>query len=210
MNLCIIEDQPDLLANLVVLFSGEAGVALVGAFHSAEAAIAANPWDQCDILLVDIDLPGMSGVDFIRLIHPLHPQLQILVHTISENRDTVFAALKAGAMGYLLKGSSPRDLIEALQTLHLGGAPMSPRIARKVILEMQATANDPAAADMLSERELQVLTGVARGQTYKEIAVAMNRSTHTVHAHIKSAYEKLQARNRADAIQKARNLGVIC
>ncbi|MFZ9938286.1 MAG: response regulator [Luteolibacter sp.] len=209
MNLCIIEDQPDLLANLGVLFSMEAGVTLVGAFDSAEAAIAANPWDQCDILLVDIDLPRMSGVDLIRLIHPRYPQLQILVHTISENRDIVFSALKAGAMGYLLKGSSPRNLIEALQTLHLGGAPMSPKIARKVILEMQATAESPAVDHMLSERELLVLAGVARGQTYKEIAVALNRSTHTVHAHIKSAYEKLQARNRAEAIHKARSLGVI-
>lgn len=209
MNLCIIEDQPDLLANLGVLFSMEAGVTLVGAFDSAEAAIAANPWDQCDILLVDIDLPRMSGVDLIRLIHPRYPQLQILVHTISENRDIVFSALKAGAMGYLLKGSSPRNLIEALQTLHLGGAPMSPKIARKVILEMQATAESPAVDHMLSERELLVLAGVARGQTYKEIAVALNRSTHTVHAHIKSAYEKLQARNRTEAIHKARSLGVI-
>ena len=209
MNLCIIEDQPDLLANLGVLFSMEAGVTLVGAFDSAEAAIAANPWDQCDILLVDIDLPRMSGVDLIRLIHPRYPQLQILVHTISENRDIVFSALKAGAMGYLLKGSSPHNLIEALQTLHLGGAPMSPKIARKVILEMQATAESPAVDHMLSERELLVLAGVARGQTYKEIAVALNRSTHTVHAHIKSAYEKLQARNRAEAIHKARSLGVI-
>lgn len=209
MNLCVIEDHPELLANLGVLFAGEAGVTLVGAFDSAEAALAADLWDQCSILLVDLDLPGMSGVELIRMIHPQHPGMQILVHTISENRDTVFSALKAGAMGYLLKGCSPRDLIEALQTLHLGGAPMSPRIARKVILELQVTGGDPAAPEMLSERELQVLTGVARGQTYKEIALAMNRSTHTVHGHIKGAYEKLQARNRADAIQKARSLGVI-
>lgn len=209
MNLCIIEDQPDLLENLRVLFAGEEGITLVGAFDCAEAAIAANLWEQCDILLLDIDLPGISGVELIQQIHPQHPQLQILVHTISENRATVFAALKAGAMGYLLKSGSPRDLIQSLQTLHLGGAPMSPKIARKVILEMQSKADHHAAEHTLSECELQVLTGIARGQTYKEIATTMNRSSHTVHVHIKSAYKKLQACNRGDAIQKARSLGVI-
>ena len=209
MNLCIIEDQPDLLENLRVLFAGEKGVTLIGAFDCAEAAIAANLWEQCEILLVDIDLPGISGVELIQQLHPQHPQLQILVHTISENRATVFAALKAGAMGYLLKSGSPRELIQSLQTLHLGGAPMSPKIARKVILEMQTKSDQHTAEHTLSERELQVLTGIAHGQTYKEIASTMNRSSHTVHAHIKSAYEKLQACNRVDAIQKARGLGVI-
>jgi two-component system NarL family response regulator len=209
MNLCIIEDQPDLLANLRVLFAGEEGVTLVGSFDCAEAAIDANLWEQCDILLVDIDLPGISGVELIQQLHPLHPQLQILVHTISESRATVFSALKAGAMGYLLKCGSPRELIQSLQTLHLGGAPMSPKIARKVILEMQTKTGHHAAETTLAECELQVLTGIARGQTYKEIAATMNRSSHTVHVHIKSAYKKLQACNRADAIQKARSLGVI-
>jgi len=209
MNLCIIEDHPDLLENLSVLFTRGAGVTLVGAFASAEAALEADLWSQCDILLVDIDLPGISGVEVIQKIRPLHTHLQIIVHTISDSRATVFAALKAGAIGYLLKGSSPRELLQSLEILGQGGSPMSPRIARKVILEMQATAEAPHVDHMLSERELQVLTGIARGQTYKELAMAINRSSHTIHAHIKSVYEKLQASNRAEAIQKARSLGVI-
>lgn len=208
MNLCIIEDNPDLLANLRLLLGGEPGITVVGAFGSAEAALEDAPWDRCEVLLVDIDLPGLSGVDVIREVHPRHPHLQILVHTISENRATVFAALKAGAMGYLLKGSSPRDLIESLRTLHAGGAPMSPKIARKVILELQGQADLPDQAG-LTQRELEVLTGIAQGKSYKELADALGRSPHTIHAHIKSAYEKLQAANRTEALQKARSLGVL-
>lgn len=208
VKLCIIEDNQELLANLSLLLGGEPGFGVVGSFATAEAALQAAPWDQCDVLLVDIDLPGLSGVDVIRTVHASHPRLQILVHTISENRDTVFAALKAGAMGYLLKGSSPRELIESLRTLQAGGAPMSPKIARKVILELQDHADIPDQVG-LTQRELDVLTGISRGKTYKEIGSDLSLSPHTVHAHIKHAYEKLQAANRDEAIQKARSLGVI-
>jgi two-component system NarL family response regulator len=208
MNLCIIEDNLDLLANLRLLLGGEPGISVGGAFGSAEAALAADPWERCDVLLVDIDLPGLSGVDLIRQLHPQHPHLQILVHTICENRATVFAALKAGAMGYLLKGSSPRYLIESLHTLHLGGAPMSPRIARKVILELQGQTEIHDQAG-LTQRELEVLNGIAQGKSYQELADALGRSHHTIHGHIKRVYEKLQAANRGEALQKARSLGVI-
>lgn len=208
VKLCIIEDNPELLANLALLLGGEPGFSVVGSFATAEAALEAALWDECDVLLVDIDLPGISGVDVIHMVRSSHPRLQILVHTISENRDTVFAALKAGAMGYLLKGSSPRELIESLRTLHAGGAPMSPKIARKVILELQ-NHGDIQDQVGLTHRELAVLTGISRGKTYKEIGSDLSLSPHTVHAHIKHAYEKLQAANRDDAIQKARSLGVI-
>ena len=133
MKLCIVEDNKPLLENLRLLIEGEPGFRVIGAFSSAEAALAALPWQDANLLLVDIDLPGLSGVDLIYRVHPQMPQLQIMVYTISENRDTVFAALKAGALGYLLKGCPPRELIESLRSLYQGGAPMSPRIARKVI-----------------------------------------------------------------------------
>lgn len=208
MNLCIIEDNRDLLANLRLLLAGEPGVNVVGAFGSAEAALDAAPWAQCDVLLVDIELPGLSGVELIDQIHQKYPDLQALVHTISEDRDVVFAAIKAGATGYVLKGSSPRDLIESLHNVHSGGAPMSPKIARKVILELRGH-QDASGQVGLTQREMDVLKGIAKGQTYKELAAALGRSPHTIHAHVKSAYEKLQAANRAQAIQKARSLGVI-
>ena len=137
MNICIVEDNLALLENLRILLNGEPGFVVTGVHSSAESALATMPWKDGELLLVDIDLPGLSGVDLIRKVHPQLPHMQILVYTISENRDVVFAALKAGAMGYLLKGCPPRELVESLRSLYQGGAPMSPKIARKVIRELQ-------------------------------------------------------------------------
>lgn len=208
MNLCIVEDDPNLLANLRLLLGGEPGCAVVGSFASTEAALEQMQWDRCNTLLVDLDLPGRSGVDLIRTLRPSYPDIQILVHTISEQRATVFAALKAGAVGYLLKGCSPRELIEALRNLHEGGAPMSPRIARKVILELQGDTAPPAQ-EPLSQRESAVLNGIALGKSYKELSVELGVSAHTIHAHVKRVYEKLQARNRSEIFKKAKIMGVI-
>lgn len=208
MKLCIVEDDAGLLANLRLLLGGEPGCELVGAFDSAEAALAQMQWDRCTTLLVDLNLPGRSGVDLIRILKAEHQHLQILVHTISEQRVMVFAAIKAGAMGYLLKGSSPRDLIEALRNLHSGGAPMSPKIARKVILELQGETAAPAQ-EQLSQRESAVVNGIALGKSYKELSVELGVSPHTIHAYVKRVYEKLQARNRSEVLHKARVLGVI-
>lgn len=208
MRVCIVEDNQSLLANLRLLLQGEPGFTVAGAFDSAEAALEADPWSDIDVLLVDIELPGLSGVELIRRVHPRHERLQILVHTISESRATVFAALQAGAMGYLLKGCSPRELIESLRTLHQGGAPMSPKVARKVILDLQGK-KDLAASDLLTPRELDVLNGIALGKSYKELAQGLGMSVHTVHSHIKHVYEKLHAANRGEALEKARSLGVI-
>jgi DNA-binding NarL/FixJ family response regulator len=208
IKLCIVEDDAGLLANLSLLLGGEPGFEVVGAFNSAEAALAQMQWNRCNTLLVDLNLPGRSGVDLIQTLRTNYPTLQILVHTISEQRATVFAAIKAGAMGYLLKGSSPRDLIEALRNLHSGGAPMSAKIARKVILELQGQVAAPPL-EPLSQRESTVLNGIALGKSYKELAVELGVSPHTIHAYVKRVYEKLQARNRSEILQKARVLGII-
>jgi two-component system NarL family response regulator len=129
-------------------------------------------------------------------------------HILAANERDVEAAIKAGAMGYLLKGSSPRDLIEALRNLHSGGAPMSAKIARKVILELQGQVAVPAL-EPLSQRESAVLNGIALSKSYKELAVELGVSPHTIHAYVKRVYEKLQARNRSEILQKARVLGLI-
>ncbi len=208
MKICIIEDNQPLLKNLRLLLAGEPGFTVTGSYPSAEAALRALPWPETDIMLVDIDLPGLSGVDLIRILHPQMPQLQILVHTISENRDTVFAALKAGALGYLLKGCPPRELIESLHSLQQGGAPMSPKIARKVIRELQAPDTN-LQEGLLTQREKDILAAIALGRSYKEMAQAFSLSPHTIHTHIKHVYEKLHAVTRSDALQKARELGMI-
>jgi two-component system NarL family response regulator len=208
MKICIIEDNKPLLENLRLLLAGEPGYEVTGAYDSAEAALQAAPWDGAEVLLVDLDLPGLSGIEVIRRVHPKWPGLQILVYTISEDRDTVFTAIKAGAMGYLLKGCPPRDLVESLRILHQGGAPMSPRIARKVVAAFQAPQNlSPECC--LTPREQVVLTEIAMGRSYKEIAEATGVSPHTVHARVKSIYEKLHAASRSEALAKARELGLL-
>jgi two-component system NarL family response regulator len=208
MKICIVEDNKPLLENLRILLEGEPGFSVTGVYSSAEEALKKAQWDDADILLADIDLPGISGVDMIRRIRSEHEKLQILVYTISEDRNTVFSAIKAGAMGYLLKGCPPRDLVESLRCLYQGGAPMSPKIARKVIGEMQSPGSKPEG-ELLSQREKNILSGIAVGRSYKEIGQTLSISPHTVHTHIKNIYEKLQAASRSEALKKARDLGVI-
>ena len=208
MNICIIEDNKQLLENLCLVLAGEPGFAVTGSYPSAEDALLDFPWKDADVMLVDMELPGISGVELIRKIAPDLPHLQILVHTISEDSETVFGALKAGAMGYLLKGCPPSELIDSLRSINAGGAPMSPRIARKVIRDMQnpSTATD---SELLTQREKDILVSLSQGKTYKEMGEALNVSPNTIHAHIKHVYAKLQAATRAEALQKARRLGVI-
>ena len=207
MHIAIVEDNPTLLENLRLLLQGEPGCVVDGAWQSGEEALAAPGWAEMDILLADLDLPGISGVELIGQMKSQHPHLNCMAYTIYEDRATVFAAIKAGACGYLLKGSTPRELIEALRDLHDGGAPMSPKVARKVIHHFQELAGGGSTEDGLTGREQDVLRCLEQGQSYKEIGMAMGISAHTVHSHIKHIYEKLQSCTRAEAMRKARQRG---
>ena len=207
MRLVIVEDDPLLLENLTLLLSGEGGITVAGSYHSAEEALKLFRSAKPEVMLTDIGLPGMSGVELIKKAKDAMPGLEIMAHTVFEDRENVFAAIKAGASGYLLKGSSPREIIESIHALYKGGAPMSPKIARKIIVELQ----DDVASDefLLTSRETEIVKLIEEGLTYKEIGERLSISTHTVHTHIKNIYEKLQAKNRHDAISKARKKGII-
>ncbi len=207
MRIMIVEDDELLLQVLKLLLDGEKDIEVVGAYSTAEEALASLEKDQPDILLVDLGLPGMSGIELIRKTKEKMKDIEIMVHTIYEDRDRVFSAIRAGATGYILKGASPRELIESLHNLSQGGAPMTPRIARAVIREFQ----DDAIKEeyLLTPREKEILVCVERGYTYKEIAAKLNISIHTVHTHIKNIYEKLHAKDRRDALMKARKKGII-
>jgi len=210
MNIAIVEDNQTLLDNLRLLLQGEPGFSVTGAWRSAEEALSCPFWDRTSILLADIDLPGISGVELIGQIKAKYPHVECMAYTVSEDRATVFAAIKAGACGYLLKGSTPRELIEALHHLHDGGAPMSPRIARKVICQFQEMHGTLSSQEeCLSRREQDVLRCLEQGRSYKEIGVALGISAHTVHSHIKRIYEKLQSQSRNEATLKARKRGWI-
>ena len=207
MRLVIVEDDPLLLENLTLLLSGEGGITVAGAYRSAEDALKLLRNARPEVMLTDIGLPGMSGVDLIKKAKEEMPELEIMAHTVYEDRENVFSAIKAGASGYILKGSTPREIIESIHSLYKGGAPMSPKIARKIIHEFQdEVTNDQF---LLTPREIEIAKRVEEGLTYKEIGERLNISTHTVHTHIKKIYEKLQAKDRSDAIIKARKRGII-
>ena len=207
MRIAIVEDDRFLLENLRILLSGEQGITVTGAYSSAEDAIQGVTGAPPDIMLTDLGLPGISGIDLIQKIKTTMHDIEIMAYTIFEEKETIFSALRAGASGYVLKGSTPRELVEALYTLHNGGAPMSPKIARAVIQEFQSVV--PNEQYLLSPREKEILRSIEKGLTYKEIAKTFNISPHTVHTHIKKIYEKLQATSRQQALQKAKKKGII-
>jgi len=207
MRLFIVEDDEMLRTNLRLLLDGEAEIDVVGNAANAEDALRRMETAGAEWLLCDLGLPTLSGVELIRKLKQRQPELEVMAYSVFEDRQTVFAALKAGASSYILKGASPRELVEALFELRDGGAPMSPRIARAVIREFQ----DGGSADetLLSVREKQVLGGIERGLSYKEIGATLHVSPHTVHTHVKHIYEKLHARSRDDALRKARRKGLL-
>lgn len=208
MRLVIIEDDPLLLENLTLLLRGEEGISVVGSFRCAEDALRSLKDVVPDVMLTDLGLPGISGVELIKKTKDEMPAIEIMAHTVFEDRDKVFSAIKAGASGYILKGSSPREIIESIHSLYKGGAPMSPKIARKLIHEFQGES--PGGAQfLLTSRETEIVKLVEDGLTYKEIGETLGISIHTVHTHIKNMYEKLQAKDRNDAIIKARKKGII-
>ena len=207
MKVSIVEDDVLLRENLKLLLNGEPGISVVSAYGSAEEALSGIKRAHPEILLADIGLPGMSGVELIRELKERMPDLEIMAHTVFDDRETVFSAIKSGASGYILKGSTPRDLIDALHTLAKGGSPMSPKIARKVIREFQEEGIDEQY--LLSHRETAIVREIENGLTYKDIAAKFNISPHTVHTHIKNIYEKLHAKDRQGALVAARRKGII-
>ena len=213
MNIRIVEDDKTLLNNLTLLINGEPDMSVTGSYLNAELAMKKSNWAQTDILLVDLDLPQMSGIDLIGILHARYPDLRMIVYTIHEDRPVVLEAIKAGACGYLLKGTRPTQLIDALHEIFKGGAPMSPKIARSVLAELQGSATEETPArdevNKLTHREREVLRLCEEGLLYKEIATSLKVSPHTVHSHIRHIYRKLRAKNQTDAIRKSRSRGLL-
>lgn len=207
MRISIVDDNQMLLTNLELLLAGEPNYEIIGVFSSAEDAMPSIKNNPPEVLLTDLALPGMSGVELIGNVKQNCPSIDIMAHTVSESRESVFSAIKAGASAYILKGSRPVELIEALNELYEGGAPMSPRIARMVIQEFKDKETDDQ--NLLSQREKEVIKEIERGLSYQEMADKFNISPQTVHTHIKNIYKKLHASDRQDALLKARKKSII-
>jgi DNA-binding NarL/FixJ family response regulator len=193
-----VEDISEIREGLRFIINQTVDFQFVSAYNNAEDAHAGLPKDKPDIVIMDIGLPGSTGIDCIRKLKPANPNMQFVVFTVYEDSDQVFEALAAGASGYLLKNSSPDRIVTALREIHQGGSPMSLSIARKVVSSFQR----PAEQTQLSEREMEVLTLLSKGLLYKEIATKLSISKGTVTQHIHNIYEKLHVQNRTEAVNK--------
>ena len=202
IKVAIVDDEVDLRENIAGYVDAAKGFRCVSMHSSAEEALAHLPKEKPDVVLMDINLGGMSGIECVRLLKPQMPATQVVMLTVFEDTEKIFSALAAGASGYLLKRLAPAKLLEAIREVHEGGSPMSAPIARKVVLSLRPA---PARGDdttALSPREREVVDGLAEGQAYKQIADKLGVSIHTVRNYIRRIYEKLHVCSRTEAVAK--------
>lgn len=199
----LIEDTENYRAAITSLLSLSTEVQLAGSWRDAESAIKEVPDILPDVILTDIQLPGLNGIECIRRLKIDCPNIQFLVLTVFEEDEKIFEALKAGASGYLLKSSSPEMIINAIKEIHTGGSPMSPGIARKIITHFREPLQQNGQR-IFTERERQVLDLMAQGKLVKEIAADLDVTSHAIKKHIKNIYQKMQVQNRVEAVMKWR------
>jgi DNA-binding NarL/FixJ family response regulator len=202
ISVCIVEDSLELSESVVKYIDGTPGFRCIGAYSSAEEAILGIPRKNPKIVLMDINLPRMSGIQCVERLKEVLPGTQFLMLTVYEDSDQVFQALAAGACGYLLKSTSPVKIMEALEEVLQGGSPMSSHIARKVVQSFKSPSRTSVPGETLSQREQEVLEYLSKGWPYKQIATSMSISMDTVRTYIRRIYEKLHVNSRTDAVVK--------
>ena len=204
ISIAIVEDLDVVRNGLKDFISLSTDFLVVGSYKSGEEALQKLPEAKPDIVIMDINLPGMNGIECIRQVKGKSPGTQFMMFTVYENDDKVFEALKAGASGYLLKNTGLLQIAESVKELHEGGSPMSANIARKMVNLVRGDRDKKTPfLDLLSPREKEILQLLAKGLLYKEIAEQLNITTGTVRIHIHKIYEKLHVQNRTEAINKA-------
>ena len=205
ITISIVEDDPGLNNVFSVWLERSKGLRLLSSFRDGESAIAALPAQSPQIVLMDINLPGMDGVECVRRLKPLMPETQFMIVTVYEDAKRIVSALAAGATGYLLKRATEEELLEAINEMHGGGSPMTTSIARKVVQYFQKPVSVSQQADTnapLAPREQQVIDLIVRGYVNKEIADQLQVSIPTIKTYIRRIYEKLHVRSRAEAVAK--------
>jgi DNA-binding NarL/FixJ family response regulator len=203
IQIAIVEDDIELAKELAGLLALTDPDLVIQTYSDAEGCMADFGRKGFDVVLMDIGLPGISGTECIRRLKPLHPDVQFIVFTVNSDEASVFDALRAGATGYLLKGSTAKQVAEAIWEVHGGGSPMSGPIARKVTEHFALLAKPTAQGD-LTKREQEILQLLSQGRRYREIARALFISVDTVRTHIRNIYQKLEVTNRTEAINRFR------
>jgi DNA-binding NarL/FixJ family response regulator len=198
----VVEDRKRIRDAVIDLINAAGGLKCIDAFASCEALLAALPDRQPDVILMDIGLPGMSGIDGVKAVKSRYPAIDILMHTVYDDDEKIFQSILAGASGYVLKNAESEELIRAIREIRIG-APMSASIARRLLAMMRGKEAPPAGDLNLTPRELEILQWLVEGFSYKKIAEKLFISPLTVQSHIKRVYEKLQVHSKSAAVSKA-------
>jgi DNA-binding NarL/FixJ family response regulator len=204
IRVVIIEDIKEIREGLQMLIDGSVGFKCAQTFGTAEEALEKLPGLCPDVALMDINLPGMNGINAVKILKAQCPHTQFIMSTIYEDDESIFDSLKAGASGYLLKKTAPVKILESILEVYNGGSPMSGQIARKVIASFQHK-DSIDNSEILTLREKEILKSLAKGLRYKEIASELNIGLETVRSHARNIYEKLQVQSRTEAINKIMN-----
>ena len=202
IRVSIVEDNDEIREGLAVLINGSPGYQCVATYPDAERALSQIPLLRPDVVLMDIHLPKMSGIECVEKLKEHNPDLPVMMLTVYEDDDNVFQSIVAGATGYVLKKTPPTELLEAISDLHNGGSPMSDRIARKVVQAFQQMGKSSRETENLTHRESEILSYVAKGYQDKEIAEKIFLSSETVRTHLRNIYKKLHVRSRTEAALK--------
>jgi len=203
VDVMLIEDQREVREGLAMLINGSPGFRCVAAFRSMEEALRAIPEHSPDVVLTDIGLPGMSGVEGIRILRERAPNIPVVALTVYDDDEDIFDALCAGACGYLLKNIPPARLLEGLKEVASGGAPMSPEIARRVLNLFREFRPPERALHTLTAQETELLRLMVEGHSYKTASATLGISVSTVSFHLQNIYGKLQVHSKSEAVAKA-------
>ena len=202
IRVCLVEDDSRIRDGLSMLIDGTSGFRVINGYPRAELALKSLPEDRPDVVLMDIKMPGMSGIECVRQLKRLLPEVNVIMLTTYEDEDLLFESLRAGAVSYLLKRTPPTKILEAISDVHHGYSSLTGKMARLLVRFFQENRPETSGVEKLSEREREILDRVARGLRNKEIGAELSVSENTIRSHLRNIYEKLQVASRAEAVAK--------